>query len=59
MAKNITVVKIRFKKHVKDDPKCVGYYDNGGWLVASTKLPKDCNETGDKYKYGKFVIKPK
>ena len=41
-----------------DNPKCVGYYDNGNWLVASTKLPLDCNELGDDSKYTKFLIKP-
>jgi len=43
----------------KNDPKCVGYYDNGVWLVASNTYPELCDEPGQpEYPYGTFVKNP-
>jgi hypothetical protein len=43
----------------KNDPKCVGYYDNGMWLVASNTYPELCDEPGQpEYPYGIFVKNP-
>jgi hypothetical protein len=43
----------------KNDPQCVGYYDNGVWLVASNTYPELCDEPGQpEYPYGTFVKNP-
>jgi hypothetical protein len=43
----------------KNDPQCVGYYDNGVWLVASNTYPELCDGPGQpEYPYGTFVKNP-